>query len=493
MPHLPFRQELLPVVLESAPMAIVVVNQRGEIVLVNEQTEQLFGYQRHEMIGKSVEMLVPESSRERHPHFRTGFMSDARKRAMGAGRDLYGLRKDGSAVPVEIGLTPVETEDGTFVLSAVVDITERKRAEERFRIAVEASPNAMVMVDPDGRIVLVNSQTEHMFGYSRDELMGQSVEILVPDRLRDRHPSYRAGFFAVPEPRPMGAGRDLYGMRKDGVEVPVEIGLSPIRTESGVMVLSAIVDITERKKAEEALAHQTAELARSNAELEQFAYVASHDLQEPLRAVAGCLQILEQRSGDKFDIEDSELVDHAVEGASRMQQLIDDLLTYSRLGTREPSQTSVDLTEVVTLVLHHLGPAIAEQDAEIDVGELPVVIADRTQMVQLFQNLIANSLKYRSADPPRVRIGYERESDSWLFSVADNGIGIESRYFDRIFRVFQRLHTRQHYPGTGIGLAICKRIVDRHGGEIWLDSAPGKGSTFFFTLPVDGATPQARI
>jgi PAS domain S-box-containing protein len=482
MPFTHLRHELVEAVVESAPNAIVVVDLDGSIVLVNRQAEQLFGYAREDLFGRSVDMLVPDRYRGHHT-YRTGFMSEPRKRAMGAGRDLYALHRDGGEVPVEIGLTPIHTPQGSFVLSSIVDITERRRAEERFRMAVEASPNAMVMIDSKGRIVLVNTETEAVFGYTRAELLGQSVEMLVPPRFRVSHPSYRGRFFAAPQPRPMGAGRDLYGLRKDGTEIPVEIGINPIETDDGLMVLSAIVDITQRKRAERALAAQAEELARSNAELEQFAYVASHDLQEPLRAVAGCLQILQQRVEGKLDARDNELVTHAVEGATRMQQLIDGLLALSRVGTRGGKFEPVDLNDALHAAIENLSSAIAETGATITPCELPTVVADKTQMIQLFQNLLGNALRYRAAGrAPVIDVGADADVRGWTIRVRDNGIGIEPQHFERIFRVFQRLHTRTRYPGTGIGLSICQKIVERHGGRIWVESEPDRGSTFLFHL-----------
>ena len=254
-------------VVEAAPNAMVMIDRAGKIVMVNTQAEQVFGYSRTELVGQPVEMLVPERFRGHHPELRMTFFADPRPRLMGAGRDLYGLKKDGSEFPVEIGLNPIETDEGTMVLSAIVDITTRKVAElalreselrysageRRFRLVVEAAPNAMVMIDRAGKIVMVNTQAERVFGYSRAELVGRTVEMLVPERFRSHHPELRKTFFADPQPRLMGAGRDLYGLKKDGSEFPVEIGLNPIETDEGIMVLSAIVDITARKAAELAL------------------------------------------------------------------------------------------------------------------------------------------------------------------------------------------------------------------------------------------------
>ena len=242
------------------------------------------------------------------------------------------------------------------------------------------------------------------------------------------------------------------------------------------------VDITERKRAEEELKQTLAELARSNAELAQFAYVASHDLQEPLRAVAGCVQILKKTYGARLDARADELIQHSVDGAARMQTLIEDLLAYSRVGTRGKPFAPTDTGAVLALALANLAIAVRDSGAVITHDPLPTAPADATQLVQLFQNLIANAVKFCRGRAPEIHVGAEPRGGGWLFSVRDNGIGLEPQYRERIFVIFQRLHTRVEYPGTGIGLAVCKRIVERHGGEIWVESEPGRGSTFSFTL-----------
>jgi len=354
--------------------------------------------------------------------------------------------------------------------------TSSAPTERLFRLVVEASPSGVVMVDRRGTIVLVNRETERLFGYTRDELVGQSMERLVPVRFRDNHPAVRQEFFTHPQTRAMGAGRDLFGVHKDGTEIPVEVGLSPIDTEEGLFVLASVIDIRPRKQAE-------TELRRSNEELERFAYVASHDLQEPLRTVSSYVQLLSRRYRDRLDADALEFIDFAVDGTRRMQLLIADLLLFSRVGTRGAPLVPTDMQAALAGTLASLRAAIDESHATVTADPLPTVVADAGQLAQLLTNLIANALKFRGTEPPRAHVSAARTGRTWTISVQDNGIGIAPEYFERIFVIFQRLHSREEYAGTGVGLAICKKIVERHGGRIWVDSTPGQGARFSFTLP----------
>jgi light-regulated signal transduction histidine kinase (bacteriophytochrome) len=279
--------------------------------------------------------------------------------------------------------------------------------------------------------------------------------------------------------------------RKDGTTFPVLVEDRLILDEKGCIkgIRCTVQDITERKRMEEALRKKTEELARSNEDLEQFAYVASHDLQEPLRMVTSYVQLLSKRYKAKLDADANEFIDFAVDGAVRMRKLINDLLTYSRVGTKGKELSPTDSEAVLAQSVNDLKVTIEENRALVTHDPLPTVMADNSQLEQLFQNLIGNAIKFRSSEPPRIHLSASRNGKGWVFSVRDNGIGIAPEYSERIFIIFQRLHSRQEYPGTGIGLAICKKIVERHGGRIWVESDVGKGATFCFTLPAVGTEP----
>jgi PAS domain S-box-containing protein len=476
--------------LEAAPDAMVVVDQGGEIVLLNVQAEKQFGYSRDELIGQRVTNIIPEGFAERLIADGTRTAAEALAQQIGTGIELIGLRKDGSEFPIEIMLSPLESVDGILVTAAIRDISVRRAAEEhlvqmesRYRGLLEAAPDAMVVVNRGGEIVLLNVQAEKQFGYSRDELVGQKVKNIIPEGFAERliADALRSTEDALAQQ--IGTGIELNGRRKDGSEFPIEIMLSPLESVEGILVTAAIRNITMRKEAEAQLEYKVEELSRSNEELEQFAYIASHDLQEPLRMVASYTQLLARRYKGKLDADADEFIFFAVDGAQRMQRLIQDLLAFSRIGTQGKSLTDISSEKALQQALMNLGGAIEMSGAVVTHNELPDVEADETQLVQLFQNLVGNAIKYQKQELPRVHISAAKNGGKkWKFSVQDNGLGIEPQYFDKIFGMFQRLHKREEYAGTGIGLAICKKIVERHGGTISVESEPGQGSTFHFAL-----------
>ncbi|HTE54220.1 MAG TPA: PAS domain S-box protein [Kofleriaceae bacterium] len=482
--------------LEAAPDAMVVVDQRGKIVLLNVQAEKQFGYRRDELVGQKVVNIIPKGFAERLIADGTRSAADALAQQIGTGIELSGRRRDGSEFPIEIMLSPLESAEGILVTAAIRDISVRRAAEvhlaqteARYRGLLEAAPDAMIILDSDGRMILVNGQTEKLFGYGRDELIGERPEIFIPRRYRGDHPERPDGYFGTASAQPDGTALELHGRRKDGTEFPAEISLSPMETSDGTLVTAAIRDISMRKKAEEhlqaeaRLRQKVKELNRSNEELAQFAYLASHDLQEPLRMVTSYTQLLSRRYKGRLDSDADEFIAFAVDGATRMQRLIQDLLAYSRVGTKKVALAAISSEEALRQALLNLGGTIADKGAVVTHDLLPPVLADEVQLVQLFQNLIGNAIKYQNPGVPRVHVSAARDGDaSWSFTVKDNGLGIDSQYFVRIFGMFQRLHKREEFDGTGIGLAICKKIVERHGGTISVESQPGQGSTFRFGL-----------
>jgi PAS domain S-box-containing protein len=610
--------------LEAAPDAMVVVDEAGEIVLLNLRAEPQFGYRRDELIGQPVRNIIPEGFAERLIADGARTAAEALAQQIGTGLELIGHRKDGAAFPIELMLSPLQSADGVLVTAAIRDISTRKGAEAhlaqmeaRYRGLLEAAPDAMVVVNADGVIVLVNLQAEQQFGYRRDELVGQPVKAIIPEGFAERLITDGARSAAEALAQQIGAGLELIGHRKDGAEFPIELMLSPLESADGVLVTAAIRDVSARREAEEALraseerhrmvvelaemgawtwriaadeinwsdrfhaifgltavdphsfaalfeavhpddreplrlslaealrlglpheaefrvvwpdasvrwvasrggAHRdpdgvalvmqgtvvditarkaaeeaarqrealernAIELTRSNDDLKQFAYVAAHDLQEPLRMVSSYTQLLADRYRGQLDANADAYIGFAVDGAQRMQRLIEDLLAYCQVGTTRNDLRATSTEAALARALTNLEGAITESGATITHGPLPTLVADPVQLTQLFQNIVGNALKYRGDAPPLVHVAASRNAaGEWVFSMRDNGMGIDPRYFEKIFLMFQRLHRRAKHSGTGIGLSLCKKIAERHGGRMWVESTPGAGSTFYVALP----------
>ncbi len=353
-------------------------------------------------------------------------------------------------------------------------------SEERFRTVVETANDAIISVDSHGNVVYWNKAAEHIFGYSAKEIVGEPLSLIIPEQFRAAHQNALQDVVSNSKSHPPARTVEVAGLRKDGEEFPAGLSIAAWETREGRFFTGILRDITTRKRAQEALQSTLAELERSNAELQQFAYVASHDLQEPLRMVSSYVQLLDRRYKDKLDKDAAEFMGYAVEGARHMRRLINGLLQYSRVGTHGKAFEIVPCEKVLDTALANLRMLLAESGAQVTRDPLPTVNADFTQLLQLFQNLIDNACKFRDDDPPQIHISARQAYNQWLFSVRDNGIGIDPEYAERIFIIFQRLHNREEFPGTGVGLAICKKIVERHGGKIWVESEPGAGTYFLF-------------
>lgn len=467
--------------LEASLDPLVTISAEGKITDVNKATEEVTGYDREQLIGSDFSDYFTEPEKARRGYqqvFNEYYVQDY---------PLAIRHKTGRITEVLYNATVYRNEKGQIqgVFAAARDVTARKQAEEKLwaaslyaRSLLEASLDPLVTISAQGKITDVNKATEEVTGYSRDQLIGSDFSdyFTQPEQAREGYQKVFSEGFVTDYP--------LAIRHTSGKITDVLYNATLYTNEAGEVqgVFAAARDITQRKIMENELKETNVKLKQSNAELEQFAYVASHDLQEPLRMVASYVQLIERRYKGKLDPDADEFINYAVDGANRMRGLIDDLLTYSRVGRLGKPFEPTKLGNVMETVLSNLQTSIADNKATVTYDDLPVVLADSGQMVQLFQNLIGNGIKFHRDEPPQVHVSVKNQGSEYQFAVSDNGIGIDSQYYNRLFKIFQRLHTKQEYPGSGIGLVICKKIVERHGGRIWLESELGKGSIVYFTL-----------
>ena len=474
--------------LESATDAMIIIDTEGRIVVANPTIEQLFGYPRQELIGESMEILLPERVRKMHHFHLTDYFVHPHARAMGADMELLGLRQDGSEFPVDVSLSPLKTEQGLLVMATIHDITRRKQAEEalresesRMRAIFDTAVDGIVTINERGIIERFNPAAERLFGYTEAEVTGKNVSMLMPAPYHEAHHGYLAHYVQTGEKKIIGIGREVVGQRKDGTTFPMDLAVGEMRLGERRMFTGTVRDISKRKQAEEQQALLMHELESANEELKNFGYVVSHDLKAPLRAIGSLADWISTDYADKFDDEGREHMRLLISRVHRMDSLIDGILQYSRVGRMKEVSVAVELDRLVREVIDLLAPP--ENITVTIENSLPTVMVERTRIQQVFQNLLSNAIKYMNKPEGEIRIACIAEGRQWKFSIADNGPGIDRQHFERIFQLFQTLAPRDRVESTGVGLALVKKIVEMYGGRVWVKSTVGQGSAFLFTLP----------
>jgi PAS domain S-box-containing protein len=464
-------QAWLASIIESAHVGVLSLDLDGRIMTWNPGAERIYGYTAAEMIGHHTDILIPADEHEDLHNLRAALARGERTEEFQAGR----VRKDGTAITVMATMAPIADKTGTVTgISVLVrDITAQERADARFRGLLEAAPDATVCVDSGGRIVLVNAQAERIFGYPREELAGQLVEILVPGAVK----ALRAGYAADPQARQLGAGLELSGRRRDGTTFPAEISLSALDTDQGILVSAAIRDATQQQQTLDAL-------RRTNQNLQQLGYSLAHDLRTPLRSLAGFSAVLMEEYADVLD-EDGRSYTHRIEAASmHLGHVLDDLMHLSRLARAQISLEPVDLGAEAAIIAADLQRQDPARSVRFTIQPQAWALADRTLIREVLHNLLDNAWKFTAGRAgAAIEFGMTPAADARVCChVRDNGAGFNPAYVDKLFTPFQRLHTTREFTGTGIGLACVREIVGRHDGRTWAEGTIGDGATFFFTL-----------
>ncbi|MCL5030266.1 MAG: PAS domain S-box protein [Bacteroidetes bacterium] len=490
-------EENFKLVIESSPNAIVLTNQQGIITLVNRKTETLFGYSRNELIGQKLNILLPERFKNTHIKHENNFFKDPKPRKISERKELYGLHKNGSEIPVEIGLNPIKNEEGISVLASIIDITERKlaqeeliKAEKRYRTTLDHMMEGFQIISNDCRYLYINNTAAEQGRKAKEDLISHRMIDVYPGIEKTEMFSELCKCMKNKIPFTM-ENEFIY---PNGEKNWFLLNMEPV--PEGVLILSK--DITHEKKSEEELKlyrehleelvkHRTAQLDDANKELESFSYSVSHDLRAPLRHITGFVQLLQQNISSSLDDKNKKYFSYITESTKKMGLLIDDLLSFSRMARTEMNENKVNLNNIIHEAIHDLNDELQERKIVWKIDEMPVVYGDASMLKQAYVNLISNAVKYtKKKDEAIIEISVKPDKHEYIFSVKDNGAGFDMKYADKLFGVFQRLHSESEFEGTGIGLANVKRIINRHDGKVWAEGEVNKGAAFYFTLKKNG-------
>ena len=474
--------DIVSEILNASPDATIISDEQGNIRAANKGAEMLFGFEADELIGKSIDVLVPTEQREKHRGLRDSYQKAPRARPMVSGLEIFALRKDGSSFSAEIGLNPIETNDGLLVTSTIRAINKLDDSEAYFRNVLESAPDAMIIIDEQGKIAIVNAQVEKMFGYERQEILGRTIEALLPERLREQHVSHRGGFVRDAKLRPMGEGLDLVARRKNGSEFPVEISLSPVRTGGRGFVSSVIRDITDRKRMQDEIIAARREAERANNANSAFLAAASHDLRQPVQALSLLNGALRRTVKDERALE---MIDSQQHSLTAMTNLLNSLLDISRLdaGAVSPELEDFPIRRLIDRLSDEFARQAQHHGLEFSsLSSDSVVCSDPNLLAEIIQNLVSNAIRY--TDKGSVTLECVESEGRCRIDVTDTGIGIEEDQIDAIFGEFHQCKAPgASKEGFGLGLAIVSRLADLLGAQIDVVSDVGNGSCFSITLP----------
>lgn len=486
------------IIMNTVLDGLITIDERGNIQSFNRAAERIFQYRSEEVIGKNVKTLMPNPYHSEHDQYLSNYLTSGDKKVIGVGREVSAKRKDGSVFPMELGVNEMNVEGRRMFVGTIRDISERKKSEaariaeaNRLQSVLNTVLDGLITIDQWGAVHSFNPAAEKIFLYSAEEVIGKNVKLLMPNPYHDGHDQYLRNYLGTGNKKVIGAGRQVMAKRKDGSVFPIELGVNEMGIEGERMFVGTIRDISERVASEKAIRTYLEQLKRSNQELDDFAYIASHDLKEPLRGLSNNALFLEEDFHDVLDDGGKRRLGRMRYLCKRLEQLVDDLLYYSRLGRQDLAVQSANPNELIEDIVILMEGSLSEANAEVITPKvLPNIVCDVPRITEVFRNLITNAVKYNDKPHKIIEVGVideqsveNQERSHLTFYVKDNGIGIEEAFYHDVFRIFKRLNSESDdVKGTGVGLTFVQKIIERHGGKIWIESQVGIGTVFYFTL-----------